>query len=338
MRRFGGKQLLALISSFVAVTIALPLGAVAQSTEIPGVQVTADLPGTIHQAATFAVTFGLTNTGAAQLSDVTVAPMNACDPSSTGALVEFDEVAGNGDAVFDPGEVWSYLASRCVDGADDLVGVDLSVFDGVETLTASYSFPYTPVSPIQADPLGNVSADQCLVDRFAVPLHVVTNTPVSVTGAFLELAIPLEGGGLESVSRVEFTELLHVSANGDAIFDPGEEWLATFFFGTFAQCADAPDPPLVLFLSMEGTSVDSGAPWCFGTENCSDPAVEVGTITEVMTAVQATTTTTSPTLPFTGTSAASFVQIALAILAIGALLLATARSSRSEKGNDSDRA
>ena len=183
-----------------------------------------------------------------------------------------------------------------------------------------------------------MSADECLVDRFAVPLHVVTNTPISVSGAFLELAIPLEGSGLESVNRVGFTVLLHVSANGDAIFDPGEEWLATFFFGTLAQCADAPDPPVVLLLSMEGTSVDSDALWCFGTENCPDPAVEVGTITEVATAGQVTTTTTNPTLPFTGFPAGSFSQLALAIFAIGALLVGMSRGSRPDTEDSSDRA
>lgn len=331
MRRFDRNRLAVLTSLLVVVTFALPLGAFAQTTEIPGVQVTASLPGTIHQAATFPVTFELTNTGATPLSDVTVAPQEACDPASTGGVVEFDEVAGNGDDVFDPSEVWSYLASRCIDDASDLVSVDVSVFDGVETLAASYSFPYTALSPIQADSLGDVSADECLIDGFAIPLHVVTNTPVTVSGAFLELAMPLAGGGFESVSSVEFAEIAHVSGNGDAIFDPGEEWLASFFFGTLTQCADVPDPPLVLLLSMEGTSVDSGAPWCFGTETCQDPAVEVGTIIGLESDVQVTTTSMNPTLPFTGPPAASISLAALAVLAMGALLLAVGRESRRDR-------
>lgn len=329
MRRFCGNRLLALTACFLAVSV-LPLSAVAQTTEIAGVEVTAALPGTIHQAATFPVTFQLTNTGGSPFSDVTFTPVDSCDQSATGGLVEFDEVVGNGDDVLDPAEVWSYLATRCVDGSDDVVSVDVSVFDGVETLTASYSFPYAPVSPIQADPLGDVTADECLVDRFAVPLHVVTNTPVSVSGAFLELALPLEGGGLEVVNRAEFTELLHVSGNGDAIFDPGEEWLATFFFGTLSQCAEPPDPPLVLLLSMEGTSVDSGATWCFGTETCPDPAVEVGMLIELAAEAETTTTTTNPVLPFTGGPQAPFTQAGLAIIAIGLLLLGLARVSRSD--------
>lgn len=331
MRRVAGYQLLAFTGCLVASAVFLPLRATAQTTEIPGVQVTAALPGTIHQAATFAVTFELTNTGAASLTDVMVAPMNACDPASTGGVVEFEEIAGNGDDVFEPSEVWSYVASQCVDGADDLVSVDVSVFDGVDTLAAGYSFPYAPVSPVQADSIGEVAADECLLNSFDIPVQVVTNTPFINAGTFLELAVPLEGGGFESIVRTELAEFRHISGDADGTFDPGEELLAVFFFGSIAQCAEVPDPPLVLLLSMQGTSVPSGATWCFGTESCADPAVVVGTIIELVAAVDETSTTTSPTLPFTGPSPGSFSLVALATLAIGVLLLAASRQSRRDR-------
>jgi hypothetical protein len=311
-----------MVVACLLVFVLSPTSVLAQSSEIPGLQVTAELPETIHQAATFAVTFEVTNIGSSSYENVVVAPRDACDPSTDEGLVVFDEAAGNGDDVLDPTEVWTYRAPRCIDSAVEVASVDVSVFDGVETLSASYPFPYSANRPVEPESLGEVTADECLAEGIGIPFEVVTNTPLDVPRAFLEYAVPLDGGGLHTVDRVEFAEILHVSPDGDSVYEPGEQYVATFFFGSLAQCAEVPSLPLVLVLSMEGTSADSGAPWCFGTENCPYAGVVVGTITVL--AQEEAPPPTDPTLPFTGPSDWP-VLLASGLLAVGALLLAIGR-------------
>ena len=306
-------------------------GAFAQTTDIPGLEVTAALPGTVHQAETFAVTFELTNTGPATLETVVVTAQGACGPSSADGLVGFTEVQGNGDALLDPTEVWSYLAPRCIDSGAPSAAIDVSAFDGIDTLSGVYTFGYTPVAPLEVTSLGDVSSDECLVRKFDIPLRVITGTPSQDTRAFLAYAIPLEGGGLQVVDRVEFAEIQQISGNGDAIFDSGEDWLAGFFFGTLTECPDVPEPPLVLLLSMDGTSVDSGATWCFGTEGCPTPAMQVGTIIELATEQEDPPTArdppgvTDPTLPFTGPKTDGLALLGVTSIAVGTLILASSR-------------
>lgn len=339
MRSKRTTRRLAIISVIVVGTLGLAHVALAQTTEIPGLEVTAALPGTVHQAETFAVTFELTNTGNTPLQSVVVTTQDACAPSSTNGLVEFTEIQGNGDDVFDPTEVWSYLAPRCVDSGAPSVGIAVSASDGVDPLSGTYVFGYSPVIPLEVDTIGDVTADECLHRGFEFPFRMVTGTTSNVPLAFLAYAITLDGGGLQVVDRVEFTEIQNVSADNNALFDPGEEYLARFFFGNLNQCPDLPEPPLVLLLSMESTSVDSGARWCFGTEGCPTPAMQVGTIVELVTEQEdppATTTppvTTDPTLPFTGSETDGLAMLGVALLAAGALLVAVSGEVKRDRRN-----
>lgn len=329
MREARKVQRLAVITLLISGILGFAPVALAQSSEIQGIEVTAALPGTVHQAETFAVTFELTNTGTTPFDNVVVTVEAACAPSSTGGLVEFTEIQGNGDALFDSTEVWSYLAPRCVDAGVSSASIALSVSDGVDTLSGVYVFGYSPVVPVGVDSIGELSADECLVRSFDIPFRMVTGTPSHVPMAFLVYAIPLQGGGHQIVDSTEFAEIHHVSGDGDALFDPGEEFLARFFFGSLTQCADPPEPPLVLFLSMAATSADSDATWCFGTEDCPTPALEVGTIVDLIAESERPPDVADPALPFTGADTDGLALLGLALLAIGGLLLvATRRTSR----------
>ena len=331
----GGEQVrgartvprLAVISVFISAILNTASLALAQTSAIPGIEVTAALPGTVHQAETFAVTFELTNTGATSFDDVVVTAEDACAPSSTGGLVEFTEVQGNGDALLDPTEVWSYLAPRCVDAGVPSASITVSASDGVDSLSGVYLFGYTPVIPVGVNSIGEVSADECLTRRFDIPFRMVTGTPSQVPTAFLAYAIPVEGGGYQIVDQTEFTEIQHISADHNGLFEPGEEFLVGFFFyGSLAPCAQLPEPPLVLLLSMAATSADSDATWCFGTEGCPTPALEVGTIVELVAEPEEPPTVTTATLPFTGQESSGVVLIGVALLAAGGLLRAATRN------------
>jgi LPXTG-motif cell wall-anchored protein len=328
VRKARTVQRLAVVTVLVSGALSSIPVAIAQSSEIQGIEVTAALPGTVHQAETFTVTFELTNTGTTSFDDVVVTAQDACAPSSIGSLVEFTEVQGNGDAFLDSTEVWSYLAPRCVDTGAPSASIALSVSDGVDTLSGVYVFGYTPVIPVGVEPIGQVSVDECLVSSFDVPFRMVTGTSSQVPTAFLGYAIPLQNGGLQIVDQTEFAEIQHISADSDALFDPGEEFLARFFFGSLTQCPDLPEPPLVLLLSMAATSTDSDATWCFGTEGCPTPALEVGTIVELVAEPEEPPAAIDPSLPLTGAESAGLAILGVALLATGGLfLVATRRTS-----------
>ena len=301
--------------------------ATAQVAEHPGLQVDADLPPTIHQAESFQATFRLQNSGAVVFSDVVVTPTDACQPTADQGSLEFMEIQGDGDLELEPAEVWSYHAPDCVDQATSLAGLEVEAFDGIETLNAHYTFEYQPIPPIDVEELGEVTADSCLIRKFDVPFQIVSSSPLFVETATLELAVPAESGDLTIVDATDFAEIQSVPGNHDAIYDPGETWIAGFFFTTLADCPDKviPEPPLVLLLSISGTSLDSGAMWCIGTEACPTPKLNVGTIVEIL---DGDSTDSAPgeggpdqSLPFTGDASVPIGLFGALLLAIGGVLL-----------------
>lgn len=311
--------------------------AVAQVAEIPGLHAEVELPPTIHQAESFEATFRLQNSGATSFSDVVATPTDACGPSADLGSLEFAEVEGDGDLDFEPAEVWSYFAPDCLDSGVPSAGLDVSVFDGTETLNAHYTFRYQPIPPIEIDVLGEVTADSCLIRKFDIPFQIVSSSPLFVERATLELAIPAENGDLAIVDATDFAEIQSIPGNNDAIFDPGETWIAGFFFSTLAECPDKviPEPPLVLLLSMSGISHDSGAHWCVGTEGCPTPKVAVGTIIEIDDSPDsdADDSTEAPpeednrdqSLPLTGAGSTTGWLIGGLLLATGGMILALSR-------------
>ena len=205
----------------------------------------ADVPF-IAPGATVTWTYKVTNTGSAATPASTVIVTD----DQTGVTPVFDhEISGNGDTIFDPGEVWLYKATgiavnlsappagvKVVPGVCTMNGTippstayvnqgTVTIPDATSTAKSSYCNPRLPSISIVKYTNGQTAIDPNGAD---VPLikpgdpvvwtYQVTNTgQVAVTRA--SVTVTDDQPGVTPVFDHE------VTGNGDTIFDPGEVWL-----------------------------------------------------------------------------------------------------------------
>jgi LruC domain-containing protein len=205
----------------------------------------ADVP-VINPGDTVTWTYKVTNTG-----QVAVARANvSVTDDQTGVTPAFDhEISGNGNTVFDPGEVWVYVASGI---AVDLNNppADVTVVPGVcthgqtqpprnayvnqgtasipgatSTAKSSYCNPPAPAISIVKYTNGQVADDPNGADvPFINPGDTVTWTyKVTNTGqvavARANVSVTDDQTGVTPAFDHE------ISGNGNTVFDPGEVWL-----------------------------------------------------------------------------------------------------------------
>ena len=191
-------------------------------------------------------TYKVTNTGNVP---VPTADVSVTD-DQTGVTPVFDhEISGNGDTIFDPGEVWLYKATgTAVDLSAPPAGIKVvqgacthnqtqpprtayvnqgtaTIPGATNTANSSYCNPPLPSISIVKYTNGQVASDPNGVD---VPLiksgdpitwtYKVTNTG-NVPVPTADVSVTDDQTGVTPVFDHE------ISGNGDTIFDPGEVWL-----------------------------------------------------------------------------------------------------------------
>ncbi len=280
----------------------------------------------------FPVDYVVTNVGDDVLTSLVLEPTDACVPSLS--LVALSEDGGNGDLLFDPGEVWRYHAPRCLTWATNRASADVKFEDSLGTVHDEHvSVEYPVLPPLKAQFLGDVviASDSTGMIRVAVtnvsPIRVEPTANVDTAELWIT-----DDGGVGSIFAL--APLVAVSGNGDATVDPGEVWEAEFTIdagsGSWGR--------VPLDIRLTGWNPDEDIPADSG-DRFGWPYQRIGTLTvgpaaSTTSTAGPTSTAVTPTLPATGDDHLSLGLTAAIVIGLGTLLvLATYRSSRFRRSN-----
>ncbi len=288
--------------------------------------------GGVFSGEVFPVDFIVTNVGDDVLASFLLEPGDACYPSID--LVTRSEGIGNDDLLFDPGEVWSYHAPRCLTWATDRASADVKFEDSMGTANSErVSVEYVVRPPLEAQSVGDVvvaPGSTVTIQVFVTNVSPIRVEPLANMDT-AELWITDEHG---TGMLLEHAPLVPISGNGDSIVDPAEVWTAEFAYDA------GPDllGPRTLAIRLTGWNPDEDIPADSG-DRFGWPYQRIGTLatgpaaSTTSTAVAASTVVT-PTLPATGGDHLSSGLTAGIAIGLGTLLVAaTYRPRRSGRSN-----